>query len=361
MALAIELAAARWPTLGLDGLTAGLSDQLRILAGGLPRRRPAPVGAGGAGLEPRPAGAGGSGNAAAGVGVRRAVHRRVGRGGGRVRPTGAGRGRRRAGPPRRAEPARGDDFRGWHPVPGAGDHPPVRDRAAHRGRRAGRRARPAPGLVPGPRVRPHWRRTRGLARPVRRGRRRPPGRPDLGGRPPGSARGRVPPRLVHGRADLHAQPARRGPAAVRAGGRARRRPRRRGRGAPARRRGGRVPDARRRHVPPARCRRGGRPPGGGHRRRRPRLGDGRHHRVPVLRHVRAAPVEGRRDRPTGRGAGVGRRRPGRPGRGGGGRGRGARGRVRRDPDQPGQRRAEDARERPPRGRPRRAYRRPAGA
>ncbi|MEU2632776.1 ATPase, partial [Kitasatospora sp. NPDC007106] len=34
MALAIELAAARWPTLGPDGLAAGLSDQLRILAGG---------------------------------------------------------------------------------------------------------------------------------------------------------------------------------------------------------------------------------------------------------------------------------------------------------------------------------------
>ena len=34
MALAIELAAARWPTLGLDGLVAGLSDQLRILSGG---------------------------------------------------------------------------------------------------------------------------------------------------------------------------------------------------------------------------------------------------------------------------------------------------------------------------------------
>ncbi|MBA8951092.1 putative ATPase/DNA-binding CsgD family transcriptional regulator [Actinomadura namibiensis] len=34
VALAIELAAARLPTLGLDGLTAGLSDQLRILAGG---------------------------------------------------------------------------------------------------------------------------------------------------------------------------------------------------------------------------------------------------------------------------------------------------------------------------------------
>ncbi|MFJ9025878.1 ATP-binding protein [Streptomyces sp. NPDC102259] len=34
MALAIELAAARWSTLGPDGLTAGLSDQLRILTGG---------------------------------------------------------------------------------------------------------------------------------------------------------------------------------------------------------------------------------------------------------------------------------------------------------------------------------------
>ncbi|MDU0305535.1 ATP-binding protein, partial [Streptomyces sp. PAL114] len=34
MALAIELAAARWPTLGLDGLTTGLTDQLRILTGG---------------------------------------------------------------------------------------------------------------------------------------------------------------------------------------------------------------------------------------------------------------------------------------------------------------------------------------
>ncbi|MCW3844240.1 LuxR C-terminal-related transcriptional regulator [Micromonospora yasonensis] len=34
VALAIELAAARWPTLGLDGLTAALSDPLRMLAGG---------------------------------------------------------------------------------------------------------------------------------------------------------------------------------------------------------------------------------------------------------------------------------------------------------------------------------------
>ncbi|MFE9773355.1 ATP-binding protein [Streptomyces sp. NPDC005931] len=34
MALAIELAAARWSTLGLDGLSVGLRDQLRILTGG---------------------------------------------------------------------------------------------------------------------------------------------------------------------------------------------------------------------------------------------------------------------------------------------------------------------------------------
>ncbi|MBF6346652.1 ATPase [Nocardia cyriacigeorgica] len=34
VALAIELAAARWTTLGLDGLDAGLSDQLRMLSGG---------------------------------------------------------------------------------------------------------------------------------------------------------------------------------------------------------------------------------------------------------------------------------------------------------------------------------------
>ena len=34
MALAIELAAARLPALGLDGLEAGLDDRLRLLAGG---------------------------------------------------------------------------------------------------------------------------------------------------------------------------------------------------------------------------------------------------------------------------------------------------------------------------------------
>ena len=34
MALAIELAAARFPSLGLDGLEAGLSDRLGLLTGG---------------------------------------------------------------------------------------------------------------------------------------------------------------------------------------------------------------------------------------------------------------------------------------------------------------------------------------
>ncbi len=34
MALAIELAAARYPSLGLDGLEAGLADRLRLLTGG---------------------------------------------------------------------------------------------------------------------------------------------------------------------------------------------------------------------------------------------------------------------------------------------------------------------------------------
>src|SRR6266568_5347962 len=34
MALAIELAAARVPSLGLDGLEAGLADRLRLLTGG---------------------------------------------------------------------------------------------------------------------------------------------------------------------------------------------------------------------------------------------------------------------------------------------------------------------------------------
>ena len=34
MPLAIELAAARLPSLGLDGLEAGLADRLRLLTGG---------------------------------------------------------------------------------------------------------------------------------------------------------------------------------------------------------------------------------------------------------------------------------------------------------------------------------------
>ena len=119
-----------------------------------PRRRPAPVGAGGAGLEPRPAGAGAD----------RALLRRVSV---FVAPFTAESAAEVAGfaPLEPAAVADGlarlaeqsllrGGVRGRHPVPGAGDHPPVRDRAAHRGRRAGRGALPAPGLVPGQRGRP---------------------------------------------------------------------------------------------------------------------------------------------------------------------------------------------------------------
>jgi len=43
MALAIELTAARFPSLGLDGIEAGLADRMNLLTGG--RRRPASLAA----------------------------------------------------------------------------------------------------------------------------------------------------------------------------------------------------------------------------------------------------------------------------------------------------------------------------
>ncbi len=97
----------------------------------LPCRRPASLGAGGAGLEPCPAGAGRPGAAAPGVGVRGAVHRC--RGGGCHRVPGR-RCRRRTGPARRTEPAGGDRLPERDRLSGVGDHPTVRDGAAHRGR-----------------------------------------------------------------------------------------------------------------------------------------------------------------------------------------------------------------------------------
>ncbi|MCI4066330.1 LuxR C-terminal-related transcriptional regulator [Micromonospora sp. R77] len=75
--------------------------------------------------------------------------------------------------------------------------------------------------------------------------------------------------------------------------------------------------------------RGSRPPVPGHRRRRHRPGDRRHQHVPVLEQVRTTPTTGGGDRARRRGAGPGRRRQSRSGRGGAGRGRGAHRRVRR--------------------------------
>ena len=106
MALAIELAAARLPSLGLDGLEAGLADRLRLLTGGPADRRPASFAALDPRLELRAAGRTRSGGAAPGLGVRRPVHRC--RGGGGARRLAAGDWRRHPGHPgraRRPEPA----------------------------------------------------------------------------------------------------------------------------------------------------------------------------------------------------------------------------------------------------------------
>ena len=51
MALAIELAAGRYPSLGVDGLLAGLPQRLRYLTAGRRRRRPSPIAARGDQLE----------------------------------------------------------------------------------------------------------------------------------------------------------------------------------------------------------------------------------------------------------------------------------------------------------------------
>ena len=151
MALAIELAAARLPALGLDGLEAGLVDRLDLLAGGSRvdgRHRSLRVGAG---LELRPAGASPSGHCCAGLGGRRAL---LGVGG-RARCWGTGT--RLAADQVPALLARLADESLLVPTPTAladalrhaRDHPAVRRRPARRRGRDGCRARPPPALVPG--------------------------------------------------------------------------------------------------------------------------------------------------------------------------------------------------------------------
>ncbi|MFF5291344.1 LuxR C-terminal-related transcriptional regulator [Paractinoplanes globisporus] len=251
VALAIELAAARWPTLGLEGLTAGLTDQLRVLTGGsraADRHRSvrAALDWSHALLDPDD----------------RALLHRVSV---FVSPFGLTAAAKVAGHDIGATAdglARLAEqnllmvaLSSGNRIPGAGDGPPVRRRAAGRDGRAGQHSRQACALVPGQRRRP-FRRTRRLAGPIRQSRRRSAGRSRVGRRPPRPAPGRVPsgptPRGTH----LHPQPARRVAAAFRAGRRPRRRPGR-GRGdAPTRGHRCRLRHARRRDAPlPAGCRR----------------------------------------------------------------------------------------------------------
>ena len=154
MALAIELAAARYPTLGLDGHQRRSVPPAAHAHRRLPGRRAAPFGAGGAGLEPCPAGPADRAllrQVSVFVG---AVHRSRGGGGGRVRRSGVVA----DGLARLAEQSLlvGDGVAGRDRVPGAGDDPPVRDRAARP--RPGNWTTPGPatcaGAWPGP---PSWR------------------------------------------------------------------------------------------------------------------------------------------------------------------------------------------------------------
>jgi DNA-binding CsgD family transcriptional regulator len=132
LALAIELAAARLPTLGLDGLTAGLSDHLRLLVGG---HR--------ADDRHRSVRAMLDWSQALLTTPDLRLLRRISV---FVAPFTAAdaaevagyppleRSHRRPGSARRAEPADRRGVLGRHPLPGPGDDPPVRDRATHRDR-----------------------------------------------------------------------------------------------------------------------------------------------------------------------------------------------------------------------------------
>ena len=151
MALAIELAAARVATLGLDGLDRGLADPLDLLTGGSADGPAAPVAARRARLEPRPALDRRAGGHPASLGVRQPVHRRSGGGGRGLRTAHDHRGRARPRQPGRAQPRGGGRRTVRHPLSDARADPAVRRRADGPGRRAGRRTSPTSALVPGDR------------------------------------------------------------------------------------------------------------------------------------------------------------------------------------------------------------------
>ena len=145
MALAIELTAARVPSLGLDGIEAGLADRMNLLTGGRradDRHRSlrsaldwsyALLDEADRAVLRRISVFAAPFTAAAAE----AVLRRLAAGGRR-------RGPGRAGPARRSEPAGRRRGPGRNPLPRAGDHPPVRCRPAGRGR--ARPTRLPPGI-----------------------------------------------------------------------------------------------------------------------------------------------------------------------------------------------------------------------
>ena len=148
MALAIELAAARIPSLGLDGLEAGLADRLRLLTGG--RRSMTAI----ARCGRRSTGAtrcSRRGNRPSCGGSRSspALHRPRCCGAGRLVAGSARRGPGDPGQARRAEPAGRERGSRRNPLPCPGDDPPVRQRTARRRRRIGRRPLETRALVPG--------------------------------------------------------------------------------------------------------------------------------------------------------------------------------------------------------------------
>ena len=223
MALAIELTAARLPSLGLDGIEAGLADRLRLLTGG--RRM---------NDRHRSLRSTLDWSYALLAGPDRAVLRRVsvfaapftaGAAAALLAGLAAGRRRRcRPGHPgraRRPEPAGRDPGSVRHPLPRTRDHPAVWRRPAGRRGRVGRGFFPSPELVPGRRRRPRavLRRRRRLAIGVRSAGLRPAQRAALGGRPRTAPSGSAPAGDQAGRAELRPRYARRVAAAVRAGGR----------------------------------------------------------------------------------------------------------------------------------------------
>ena len=219
IALAIELAAARLATFGLDGLEAGLADRLGLLAGG-PR------------LDDRHRSVRSALDWSFGlldekdqVVLRRAsVFAAPFTSAAAATVTGhaplmPGRGGGGAGPPRRPQPAGGGRRSRRHPLPDVGDDPAVRRGADGRGRRGDRRCEAAT-CAGAWRQRLGWRPSGDtgagfdeVADDLRAGLGWAADQPDAAGRRPRA--GRAP-----GRAHLRPGDAERGPAAVRGGGRA---------------------------------------------------------------------------------------------------------------------------------------------